>query len=120
MFVGFDGKLNAEFNSDIYAVSFKEEGEAGEAMQMEFVSPVNGGNFSANLEVKVIGDYLVKKEVYLNDMYLGELNFIENVNGYKIYKYMLPTEGISGACVIKVRLVNKNGDVLEKYINVYR
>jgi len=87
---------------------------------MEFVNPVNGGSFSADLEVKVIGEYLTKKSVFLNDVYLGELNFVENVNGYKIYKYLLPTEGISGSCIVKVRLENKNGDVLEKNINVYR
>ncbi len=118
--IGYGDKLNKEFTSDIYNVEFVEEGEDGDILQLEFVNPLNGGNFSSDLEVKLLGNYLIKKSIYINDVYLGELSFVENVNGYKIYKYLLPTEGISGSCIIKVRLENKSGDVLEKYINVYR
>jgi 1A family penicillin-binding protein len=94
-----------------------------ENTSFEIITPKDGENISENplvLKIKITKDPtidILKTNIFLNDIYLGEMQKENNEN---IYSFQIPLEKLSLINKIKIQVIDSSNQTTEKEISVYK
>lgn len=94
-----------------------------EDLKMQVLNVKNGETWSTDTQIRVQvsgGTGLIRKSVYLNNQYLGEMNLISQGGDKRIFGFLVPITSLQPQNEIRIHIQDNSLDIIEDAITVYK
>ncbi len=124
----FSNLYNKPMSSDAYSGSYTPTTTTNttlynEDLKMQVLNVKNGETWSTDTQIRVQvsgGTGLIRKSVYLNNQYLGEMNLISQDGDKRIFGFLVPITSLQPQNEIRIHIQDNSLDIIEDAITVYK